>query len=331
MPGRSTTDAIFILRQMQEKHHLKRKTMYATFVELEKAFDRVPRKVLWWSLRKLGVDEWVICLVKAIYSNAQSRVQVNDTSSEPFKVSVGVHQGSVLSPLLFIIVIEALTREFRVSCLWELLYADDLTILSDSLVDLKNRLAAWKTSLKSHGLCVKTKILVSSAKYTEISARNPRYPCGVCTFGVGTNYILCTSRDLWVHNKCAGITEHLTDNRNFVCCKCSSETAPAAIASLKEVNFGNDSFHVQSTFRYPGDTTGQCGGCSDAVSTQIVSLWKAFRELLPILTNRAIQTKLRGNVFNMCVRKVLLYGRETWFLMTEYVQRLVTADSGMIR
>ena len=48
MPGRSTTDAIFILRQMQEKHHLKRKTMYAAFVDLEKGFDRVPRKVLWW-------------------------------------------------------------------------------------------------------------------------------------------------------------------------------------------------------------------------------------------------------------------------------------------
>ena len=36
MPGRSSTDAIFILRQMQEKHHLKRKTMYAAFVDLEK-------------------------------------------------------------------------------------------------------------------------------------------------------------------------------------------------------------------------------------------------------------------------------------------------------
>ena len=41
MPGGSTTDAIFILRQMQEKHHLKRKAMYAAFVDLEKDFDRV--------------------------------------------------------------------------------------------------------------------------------------------------------------------------------------------------------------------------------------------------------------------------------------------------
>ena len=81
---------------------------------LEKALHRVPVKVLWWSLRKLGVDEWVIRLVKAMYSNAQSSVHMNESSSEPFKVSVGVHQGALLSPLLFIIVMKALSREFRV-------------------------------------------------------------------------------------------------------------------------------------------------------------------------------------------------------------------------
>ena len=173
--------------------------MYAAFVDLEKAFGRVPRKVLWWSLRKLGVDEWVIRLVKAMYRNAQSSVQVNGPSSEPFKVTVGAHQGPVLSPLLFITVMEALSREFRVSCPWELLYADDLAILSDSLADLKNRLAAWKTSLEPHGLRVnveKTKIMVSSAEHTKFSARNPKYPCDVCTFGVSANSILCTLCDL---------------------------------------------------------------------------------------------------------------------------------------
>ena len=131
--------------------------------------------------------------------------------------------------------------------------------------------------------------------------------------------ILCTSCDLWVH-KCSGITDHLTDNRNCVCRKCFNEIVPAAIASFKEVNIGNDSFHVESSFKHLGDLTGQCGGCSDAVFTQIVSSWRAFQELLPILTNHAIQTKLRGNVFNMSVRKVLLYGNKTWLVVTEDVQ-----------
>ena len=83
------------------------------FVDLEKAFDGVPRKVIWWALRKLGVDEWIVCLVQGMYSNARSRVRVGEGYSEEFEVKVGVHQGSVLSPLLFIIVLEALSREFR--------------------------------------------------------------------------------------------------------------------------------------------------------------------------------------------------------------------------
>ena len=63
----------------------------------------------------------------------RSRVRVGDGYSEEFGVGVGVHQGSVLSPLLFIIVLEALSREFRTGCPWELLYADDLMISAESM------------------------------------------------------------------------------------------------------------------------------------------------------------------------------------------------------
>ena len=47
MPGRGTTDAIFIVRQLQEKFLDKNKNLYFAFINLEKALDRVPRKVLW--------------------------------------------------------------------------------------------------------------------------------------------------------------------------------------------------------------------------------------------------------------------------------------------
>ena len=83
------------------------------FVDLEKAFDQVPRKVIWWALRKLGVEKWIVRLVQGMYANARSRVRVGEGNSEEFEVKVGVHQGSVLSPPLFIIVLDALSREFR--------------------------------------------------------------------------------------------------------------------------------------------------------------------------------------------------------------------------
>ena len=130
VPGRGTTDAIFVVRQLQEKYLAANKRLYMAFVDLEKAFDRVPRKVIWWALRKLGVDEWIVRLVQGMYSNARSRVHVGEGYSEEFEVKVGVHQGSVLSPLLFIIVLEALSREFRCGVSWEDLYADDLVIIA---------------------------------------------------------------------------------------------------------------------------------------------------------------------------------------------------------
>ena len=47
-------------------------------VDLEKAFDRVPRKVIWWAMRKLGVDEWIVRVVQAMYADARSRVRVGE-------------------------------------------------------------------------------------------------------------------------------------------------------------------------------------------------------------------------------------------------------------
>ena len=61
----------------------------------------MPWKVLWWALRKLGVEEWIVWLVQGMYANAWSHVRVGEGYSEELEVKVGVYQGSVLSPLLF--------------------------------------------------------------------------------------------------------------------------------------------------------------------------------------------------------------------------------------
>ena len=112
MPGRSTTDAIFIVRQLQENFHAINKTLYMAFVNLENAFHRLSRLVIWWALRRLGIDEWLVQLIQGMYENARSRVHVGCNLSEESSVKVGVHQGSWLSPLLFIMVLEAFSQEF---------------------------------------------------------------------------------------------------------------------------------------------------------------------------------------------------------------------------
>ena len=118
-PGRGTTHATFIVSQMHEHFFGRKQELWMEFVDLEKAFDRVPREVLWWALRSLGLCEWMIKVVESMY--VTTAVKVNGESSSDFEVKVGVHQGSVLSPLLFIAVIESVSRKFKVGLPWELL------------------------------------------------------------------------------------------------------------------------------------------------------------------------------------------------------------------
>jgi len=124
MKGKGTTDAIFMARQMQENFRVKGKKLSFGFMDLEKAFDRVPREVISWAMHKLRVDEWLVSAVMSMYSGAKTVVRTVYGNSKSFEVKVGTHQGSALSPLLFVIVMEAISREFMVA----LLYAVEIAV-----------------------------------------------------------------------------------------------------------------------------------------------------------------------------------------------------------
>ena len=187
-PGTGTTNAIFITRQVQERYRGKHRELWWAFVDLEKAFDRVPRKVVEWAMRKLGVEEWLVRAVMAMYKHDRTRVRSYDGSvSEWFGVNVGVHQGSVLSPLLFIIVMEAVTHSVREGLPWEMLYADDLVLLGKCEEELKEKLRKWNECLKDKGLKInknKTKVMCES-----FGIGNMKHPCSVCLKSVGAHSV----------------------------------------------------------------------------------------------------------------------------------------------
>ena len=56
-PGKGTVNAIFIVRRIQEEYQKRDKKLHMCFVDMEKAFDRVPRKVTEWAMRKKGLSE----------------------------------------------------------------------------------------------------------------------------------------------------------------------------------------------------------------------------------------------------------------------------------
>ena len=77
MAGGGPTDAIFIVRQLQEKYLGRNKELWMAFVDLEKAFDRVHREVVWWTRRYLGVDKWIVSVIRAMYEDATTKVKLN--------------------------------------------------------------------------------------------------------------------------------------------------------------------------------------------------------------------------------------------------------------
>jgi len=212
---------------MQENFRVKGKKLYFGFVDLEKAFDRVPRQVIRWAMRKLGAEEWLISTVMSMYTGAKTVVRTVYGNSECFERKVGMHQGSALSRLLFVIVMEAISREFRVALPWELLYADDLFVTAETGDDLIKRLNEWKDNVENRGMRVnmnKTKKQVQKAV---------RWPCGVCGRGVGSNSIQHTSCQKWAHKKCSGIKGSMFKAmKSFICKGCLNPVTSAGRPSV---------------------------------------------------------------------------------------------------
>ena len=102
----TTTEPVFALRQLQEKCREKNKDLHMVFVDLEKAFDRIPRDLIWWCLRQKGVPEEYVKIVQDMYRSSKGE-------TEYFPIEVGLHQGSALSPLLFILIMDVLTENIK--------------------------------------------------------------------------------------------------------------------------------------------------------------------------------------------------------------------------
>jgi hypothetical protein len=150
--GKSTTEPVFMLRQMMEKYRRQRKKMHVVFVDLEKAYDRVPRELLWEVLEKRGVSERYISIIKDMYRGARSSVRSTAGLSGSFEVKIGVHQGSALSPYLFILVLDELLRGEIKEAPWCMLFADDMVLIGESEGEVEAMLAKVRAALEDKGL-----------------------------------------------------------------------------------------------------------------------------------------------------------------------------------
>ncbi|KAL1246959.1 hypothetical protein QQF64_034303 [Cirrhinus molitorella] len=111
--SRSMTDMVFVLRQLLEKSREQHKNLYIAFIDLSKAFDTINREFLWKYISKLGVPPKFLSILQQLRDGMQARVLIGELQSESFEVSVRVKQGCVLAPVLFNILLSAITCLFH--------------------------------------------------------------------------------------------------------------------------------------------------------------------------------------------------------------------------
>ena len=329
MPGKGTTDALFILRRLQEEYRDKEKKLYMCFVDLEKAFDRVPRKVMEWAMRKRGLPEAMVRAVMSLYEGAKTRVRVGSELSEEFGVKVGVHQGSVLSPLVFAVVVDVVTESAREGLMSEMLYADDLVLISETMEGLREKFRKWKEAFESKGLKVnlgKTKMMVSGTDGEVPTSKVD--PCGVCGKRVMANSVSCTKCGKWIHGRCAKV-KRVTPSlaRNFICGRCEKRAGEMVIP-VEELC---EEVETVKGFCYLGDRVNASGGCEAAVTARARFGWVKFRECGELLHGKRFSLKTKGRVYRSCVRSAMLYGSETWCLRESEMAILRRTERAMVR
>ena len=173
--GYSTVDHIFSLYAMVQKYLLKHTKLYVAFVDFKKAFDSVNTNALWSVLRKNGVNGKLYMALRGIYNSVIACVRDKCSYSDYFACPGGVKQGCLLSPLMFSFFINELAIEVSKTGkhgiqlipdtieIFLLLFADDVILLSNTIIGLQNQLDSLKREADRLYLTVnleKTNIMV---------------------------------------------------------------------------------------------------------------------------------------------------------------------------
>ena len=281
--GYSTIDNIFVLYAFFELLKLKKKKLFVTFVDFEKAFDKVWRDGLWCKLLLNNINGKMYKVIYNMYQNIKSRIVYNNAVSDFFDCNNGVRQGENLSPFLFLMYLNdleqflndrnvngltSITEVFEIELdvylkLFVLLYADDTVIMSESKEDMQNQLNVF------NDFCKKWKLKVNAEKSKVLVFSNGR----------------------------------LTANLKFT--------------------YNNRDLEIVPNFSYLGITFSKSGSFNAAKKDLVNKSTKAMYEVLKKgrLHNLSIQCQL--DIFDKTVKPILLYGCETWgFGKNDIIERV---------
>ena len=215
--------------------------------------------------------------------------------------------------------------------LQEILYADDIVLIAESMAELQKKFYGWKSALESKGLKVnlmKTKIMVS--KIGQVTARLccKKDPCGLSGRKTMLNAVLCKSCGKWIHGRCAEIKRVANGLAiDFMCRKCKRSHKNVEYHKVKL----HDVVETVTEYSYLGDGINSGGGCVAAVTSRTRMRWAKVRECKDLPCRKNFPLKIKGIVCKSCVRSAMLYGSETLCLGQNEIGILQRTERAMVR
>jgi Reverse transcriptase (RNA-dependent DNA polymerase) len=143
MLGRSTTEAIFFIRQLMKRNR-EQKDLHMIFINLEKTYDKIPRNIMWWALKRKLIPTKYVTLIKDMYTDVVTCVRTCDGESDTFPIKIGLHQGSALSPYICTLVMDEITNDIQGDIHWCMLFADDAVLIDESRIGVNQKLELWR-------------------------------------------------------------------------------------------------------------------------------------------------------------------------------------------
>ena len=164
----------------------------------------------------------------------------------------------------------------------------------------------------------KTNLMVSGSKGDVFKSKVD--PCAKCGKRVMANSVMCTKCGKWVHGRCAKMKRVTsTMAKGFVCELCVN-TKEGIVEPGEEISFFDQIDFVKS-FCYLGDRLNVSGGSEAAGTARTRIGWIKFRACEELLYGRKFLLKMKGRIYQCCVRSVMLYGSETWCLRENEMRR----------
>lgn len=289
--NRSTIDGLFMMRRLSEEVTKNNEKLHTVFVDLKKAYDTVDRTLMWAILKKYGIPEKTVNVIKGFYEGMQNRVKYAGKLSEPFETIRGLRQGCILSPLLFLLYIaevmekvenglpktvgvEVLGNDNKKSVINNIFFADDASFFDKDIENVQIIISQFNKICGDFGLAIsvpKTKAL---------------------TFEADTCQKKSTEETVVIDSEKLEITKNFKYLGGMLSSNTKCETEIEKRKGLAKFNF----YHKYKEF---------------------------FRAWVP--------RKMKMRIYRTCILPILLYGCGTWTTTKAMINKLESTHMNMLR